>query len=342
MLEIAAVWEAQANAEVPELDPLFSDYVEKFLTRKGLSKRENTVLSYQGYARTWVLPYFGKAKVRDIRLSHLEAFLVEVLKTRSVSSAKKFFVVINGALTEAKRDGIIDRNFWDDIEYPQKKKFEKQILTPEEATKLLNALQSEGEPMLSAVVLGACYGLRREEVCGLRWKDIDFENNVMYIRNTVTQNGGLILEEERTKTDAGTRTIALLKTTIPYFKQLKATQKANGLALDKVCRWPNGKAVQPSYITQKFSKLLSKYELPQVRFHDLRHTSASMALSRLPIFQVKEFLGHEDISTTADIYGSLLDSGRKQTAEVMDSFYTGVAFCSESCSEQGTAESTAS
>lgn len=334
MKEIVSRWDAQSREGVPDDDPLFSEYIHKFLVKKSISNCENTALAYEVYARKWILPFFGKMKVRDIRLSHLELFISKVLETNSVSSVKKYFVIVNGALEEAKRDNIISGDFWKYVEFPRSTKTEKHILTPEQARQLVSAAISEGEPAGSAVLLGVCYGLRREEVCGLRWKDINFTNGELHIQNTVTQNGGCIMESERTKTDAGNRVLSMIPFTVPYLQNLKNAHIKQGIPLDKVCRLADGRPIQPQYVTRVFYKLLDKYGLPKVRFHDLRHTAASMLISKVPLFQVKQFLGHEDISTTANIYGSLLDSERKESAIAVNSFYSNTAICSDACSEQ--------
>ena len=136
---------------------------------------------------------------------------------------------------------------------------------------LLEASKDAKEPLRAAIMLGLCYGLRRSEVCGLRWIDIDFQQKTMRIRHTVTQNGDLILDEDHTKTKRSNRTLVLLDETIPYLKELLAKQKEAGLVMDKVVAWMNGKKVQPNSITRIFHTFLRKRGMGHIRFHDLRH-----------------------------------------------------------------------
>jgi len=131
---------------------------------------------------------------------------------------------------------------------------------------LLNSVEREGEPIRAAVTLAVCYGLRRSEICGLRWKDIDFEAGTLYVRNTKTQNGALVIEGEHTKTDKSRRVIFLIDSTVPYLKQLKQKQEADGLTLDKVCVWPDGREVRPDYVTRRTRQIMSKYNLEKIGF----------------------------------------------------------------------------
>ncbi|MDE7242905.1 MAG: site-specific integrase [Oscillospiraceae bacterium] len=202
----------------------------------------------------------------------------------------------------------------------------------------MDAVAQEGEPIRAAVTLAVCYGLRREEICGLRWRDIDFEAKKLYVRNTVTQNGVLKIEAERTKTEKSRRVIDLIDSTIPYLVSLKQTQQRQGIALNKVCVWPDGREVQPNYITHRTKRIMEKYGLERIRVHDLRHTAASLLATRATPKQVQEFLGHEDISTTMNVYTHLLDADRKMTSGIMDGILKNSVFCSEKCSEQKSLE----
>lgn len=333
MREIVAEWEKEANAVPIKRDPLFSEYIQKWLDKKAMSKQPNTVKSYTDYANIHILPALGNLKVRQMTLQHLQIYYKEKLKCLSVNSIKKHHVVIKGALLDAVRDGIITVNFADYVELPKAEKFEGKSYSAEQVSALLSAVEQEGEPIRSAVTLAVCYGLRREEICGLRWKDIDFDAGELFIRNTVTQNGALRIEAERTKSDKSRRVIDLIESTVPYLVSLKEAQMRSGLVLDKVCVWPDGREVRPDYITSKTRKVMKEYGLERIRVHDLRHTAASLLATKARPKQVQDFLGHEDISTTMNIYTHLQDEDRKATSCIMDSILKNSVFCSEKCSE---------
>ncbi len=336
MEDIVSVWKQEANAVPVEHDPIFAEYVQKWIEKKSFSLKANSVKSYQDYADAHILPGLGHIKVRQMTLRDLQGYYTEKLKVLSVNSLRKQHCVISGALLDAVRDGVISVNFADYVEFPKAEKFEGKAYTVEQVADLLKAVDAEGEPIRAAVTLAVCYGLRRSEICGLRWSDIDFDDGKLYVKNTIVQNGTLKIEVERTKTAKSRRTIDLIESTVPYLMELKQRQLQSGIRLDKVCVWPDGKEVRPDYITRATKKIMEKYGLEHIRVHDLRHTAGRLLSTRATMKQVQEFLGHEDISTTANTYVHLLDEDRKATSSIMDGILKNSVFCSEKCSESKT------
>ena len=112
-----------------------------------------------------------------------------------------------------------------------------------------------------------------------------------------------------------------------------AAQKKRGLILDKVCRWPDGKEVQPGYITHAFPKVLKRHGLNHIRFHDLRGTAASLMAQHAKPKQLQEFMGHNKISTTMEIYVKAFDDDRKAVAGFMNSILEKSPSCSKKCSD---------
>ena len=336
MREILAQWEEEANRTVYPDDPLFSEYVQKFLDRSAMDHRENTTCSYTRYAKTHIIPALGNMKVRDIKRQHIQALYDSLYeKGLSPNSIRKYAVIVSGALNIAVLDEIIPYNIAKDgsIKIPKAKRYRGEVFDQTQAETLLEVAHKEPEPMRSAVVLALCYGLRREEVCGLRWSDIDFTRNEMYICNTVTQNGGTIFRDEDTKTEKSRRYLTLVESTVPYLKELKETQKERGLELDKVCRWPDGREVQPGYITHAFPKLLRRHGLKHIRYHDLRGTAASLMAQHAKPKQLQEFMGHNKITTTMEIYVKAFDDDRKAVAGFMNCILGKSPACSEKCSD---------
>ena len=125
--------------------------------------------------------------------------------------------------------------------------------------------------MYAIVILGMVYGLRRSEMCGLRWKDIDFENGYIHVCNTVVKGKSGHIEEESTKTEKSNRYLPLIGFTIPYFRDLLQQQISSGSKCDKVCQLSDGSPVLPDYITHKYKEFLAAHNLPDIRVHDMRH-----------------------------------------------------------------------
>lgn len=320
MQEIVAQWQAEIDGIERSISPPFSVYVKRFMDRLTAKQRkENTLKSYNDYIDCHIKPKLGNIPMAELTLEDLENFYADYLKTHAVSSARKVHVVIKGAIKEAVRDGIFQYNFADSVEFPTSHKFTgAAVYTDDEVNTLLGKAKEVGEPIRAAVTLAVCYGLRRSEVVGLRWKDIDFERNYLTVSNTVVQNGDLRIETERTKTTKSHRSIALLPMTVSYFKELKEKQSAAGLKTDKVVAWMDGREVRPDFVYRKTQQLMEKCGLPVIRFHDLRHTAATLLAPYVKPEQLRDFLGHEHISTTYDVYTHVLSEQKKATSAAMN------------------------
>lgn len=274
-------------------------------------------------ARRQIYLAFGHIKTNDIQYAHLQRYIDDLAGDLKVKSLKKHLVVINGALDDAERSGIISSNPARLVQMPREaEKFVGNTLNEEEAKEALSAAQEEGEPMYAIVILGMVYGLRHSEMCGLRWKDIDFENGYIHVCNTVVKGKSGHIEEESTKTEKSNRYLPLIGFTIPYFRDLLQQQISSGSKCDKVCQLSDGSPVLPDYITHKYKEFLAAHNLPDIRVHDMRHTAASLlAAHDATPQQAQEFLGHESISTTLDIYTHCLDESKRKTADIMDKIY---------------------
>jgi integrase len=234
----------------------------------------------------------------------LQTFCNDLLITHAKASVKKIFIVIRGALNDAVKDNVILKNPERLVTLPKLERYYNGVsLTKDETIRLLKIVENEQEPLRATITLALCYGMRRSEVCGLRWKDIDFEKNTMHIRNTVTQNGKLLLEGEHTKTKSSKRVLSLVGWTVPYLKELYEKQKESGIQLDKVVAWPDGHYVRPDSLSRAFYKLLKRNGFEKIRFHDLRHTAATiLAESGLKPKHLQAFLGHSDVEMALNVY----------------------------------------
>ena len=163
--------------------------------------------------------------------------------------------------------------------------------------------------MYPVVLLTAFYALRRSEVLALKWQSVDFINNTITIKDTVVQYKSII-DKERTKTKASYRTLPLSDEMKAFLQQLHRSQTENRLLLggayiqnNYVCKRDSGEAFRPNYITERFYHVIKKSTLPHIRFHDLRHSAASLLLAGgFSLKAIQEFLGHGDLGTTANIY----------------------------------------
>lgn len=189
----------------------------------------------------------------------------------------------------------------------------------------------KGVSLKSPSFLGAFYGLRRSEAIGLKWDAIDFQNDTITIRHTVVScyiDGKRVQKaQDITKTKFSMRTLPL----IPAFKELLQHKKQQqnefqrmcGKSYNKdylgyICVDEMGRLLSPHYLTEAFAKLLKKHGLRKIRYHDLRHSCASLLLANgVPMKQIQEWLGHSDFSTTANVYAHLECNSKRLSAAAM-------------------------
>ncbi len=318
-------------------DILFCDYVKIWLEQ--IKKTVDNV-TYQGYeqlANAHIIPYFSSKKIRlqDIVKDHLQAYIDEKalcgrLDKKGGLSAKSLKLhrnILNQTLKEALKSGLILVNPCQWVKLPQLQRREPTFYNAEQVENLLNTIIND-KVFYLLVKITATYGLRRSEVLGLKWNSINFENNTLQICHTVVKVNEVVCKD-KTKNASSFRTFPL----VPEIKQLliaeKTRQAQNRKEFGKQYKntayifvWDNGCPYTPDYVSHHFKLILNNNDLPHIRFHDLRHSCASILLSRgFTLKDVQEWLGHADIKMTANIYGHL-DIKRKQTiADTMASMF---------------------
>lgn len=236
---------------------------------------------------------------------------------------------VRKCLQYAFQIGLIKSNPADRVEKPRKVKYEATIYNRDELDVLFKAVK--GDPLELAVILGAFYGLRRSEVVGLKWDAIDFERKTISIRHTVVQftEGGMsqTIYKDSTKTKSSCRTLPLVPPFELLLHYLKAQQEHNRKLcgscycedyLDYIYVDAMGQLIKPNYITQHFEILLKKNNLKKIRFHDLRHSCASLLYANgVALKDIQEWLGHSDIATTSNIYTHLDYSNKVSSANAI-------------------------
>lgn len=301
--------------------------LDEWLERRKRSIRQNTYESYLCEYNYHIKPYFTPKKLRlcDVTPRIIQRY-VDDKETSGLSpnSVKKHLVILNGVFNDAIKLGDMTFNPCARITPSRREKFVGKAYTAEEARQLLAAVK--GESLEPAVYLALYLGLRRSEVAGLRWMDVDMENDQVHIRNTIVRFY-TVTEQERTKSRASKRDLFLPAGLKTYLQELRKKQEENHAFLDlafseesHVCQWEDGRAFQPEYISTRFREVLQKRGLPKIRFHDLRHTAGSLLINQgQSAKQVQEFLGHENVATTLDIYTHLTMDRKKDTADAIDS-----------------------
>ena len=203
-------------------DILFLSWVDKWLEQKQNEVRLNTYESYEWAYKKYIVPFFAPLKLTlgTIAPQHIQDFYNRARKNgQSATSVRKHNVIIRGALQDAMKKNMIPYNPADRATLPKKKKFIGSAYSVAQANALLKVI--DGEPIKPAIILGLFYGLRRSEVLGLRWGDIDFQAGTIHIRNTVVKTKTRV-EAEQTKSQASTRTLFIIPETRNYLMGVSA------------------------------------------------------------------------------------------------------------------------
>lgn len=308
-------------------DVLFSDYVRQWLSY--VCNRVDLV-TFQGYeiiAKTRVIPYFDEKAVKLIDVDKVvlqKYFDDEISKGKldgsgalSASSLKHFKNIINQTLNHAVKNDLISSNPCSFVELPKVQKYDSKYYNAEQLKTLFKAIKDD--ELENLIKITTLYGLRRSEVLGIRWSSIDFESRRLTINHTISKVTSIV-SKDKTKNQSSHRSFILSDEAIDIFKGIKENEKQNMSLFGKdyqvndyVFKWSNGKPYSPDYITRHFTRILSKNDLPKIRFHELRHSCASLLMNNgFTLKDVSEYMGHSDIQITADIYGHL-DTSRKES-----------------------------
>ena len=292
--------------------------------------------AYQGLLKSTIVPYFRKKKLtlRELEARHLQMFYSEMLRRVTPNTVIHYHAVIHSALKYAVKTDMLIQNVADKVDRPRKNSFQPVFLSADEMQKMFEALR--GTKLELPVLVAAFYGLRRSEALGLKWDAIDFERNTITIKHIVTNakiDGKCeIVCADRAKTKSSLRSLPLVSNIREKLLALREQQKENrrvcGNCYSKkydgyVFVDAMGNIFNPRSVTANFSKLLEQNGLRHIRFHDLRHSCASLLLANdVPLKQIQEWLGHSDIGTTANIYSHLDYKSKITSANVMDNILT--------------------
>lgn len=302
-------------------DILFADFLLDWLEMMRNSLEVTTYASYAKAIKNRIAPYYSERqiKLKDLTPKDIQDYYQYGLNVEKVSANTVIHrhANIRKALQYALRTGLIDYNPADRVERPRKEKYHAAIYNDQELDILFKIVK--GKKIELAIILGAFYGLRRSEVVGLKWDAIDFERKTLTIKHTVTEvtldGKVLVVDKERTKTKASHRTLPLVAPFEELLYRMKAEQERNRKLcggvyctkyLDFIYVDELGERIKPNYITQHFSIVIKNNGLKKIRFHDLRHSCASLLYANgVSLKEIQEWLGHSDISTTSNIYTHL-------------------------------------
>ncbi|HLI07066.1 MAG TPA: tyrosine-type recombinase/integrase [Ktedonobacteraceae bacterium] len=290
--------------------------------------RESTYLNYRRFLDNHILPALGHIYLNKLTPQLVQSFYTQKLQEGlAPGSVRDMHMVLHKALENAVRWRLVGRNPCDDVSPPQSVQHIAQPLTQKQAIRLLEAAREHRLGALLTVALAT--GMRRGELLGLQWQDIDFEDRSLQIRRSMVRLGNRGVVESQPKTSKSRRKIPLPRFVIEMLKehrtrQLEARLRAGSAWEENDLVFCNGfgRFFDQGQLHVEFQKFLKDAGLPPMRFHDLRHSAASFLLAMgVHPKVVQEILGHSVIGTTMDTYSHVLPSLQREAMDKMDDLF---------------------
>jgi integrase len=301
---------------VTEKDQTVKQLVENWIENVHKRKiRESTYIEYRKLINKHIIPGLGHRKLQQLTIGHVDGFYTKKENERlSASTIRQIHAILHQALSYAVKNNLVARNVCDYVSLPRIKRHEGQPLTVEQAKELLAA--AKGHRLEALFITAVLTGMREGELLALRWNDIHFEEKHLQVYRTVRSFPGRGLVEGEPKTASSRRKIVLSPFLVDVLKQHRVHQLEARLQAAKT--WEDhdlvfcniyGGFIYASTLHDTFGKLLRDAGLPHMRFHDLRHSAATLLLAKgVHIKVVQELLGHSNIQITLNIYSHVLPS----------------------------------
>jgi len=288
-----------------------ADFLNKWMA--SITLRPTTIYSYQGMIDNHVIPNIGNIQLDKLTPLLLQSMFTTDLKQKlSARSIQYLYAILHKAFKQAVQWQIISRSPIDAIERPRSPKKEIHPLNQQQVEKLFEV--AEGKNDYALYVTAITTGMRQGELLALNWRDVDIEHGTISVKWTLREiNGKLSLGPVKSK--ASRRIINLPK------KAVEAIQGQQGKS-ELVFPDAKGGYIRKQNLGKRFKKLLTAAELPATRFHDLRHTHATLLLQQgVHPKIVQERLGHSSISITLDTYSHILPSMQQKAVEELDKLF---------------------
>jgi integrase len=293
------------------------------------SVKQSTFDRYESAVRLHIKPALGRLKLTKLTPAHVQGFYQDRLDAGlAPASVNKLHTILHKALSQAAKWNMVPRNVTELVTAPRPAPEEMKTLSAEETRRFLEA--ARGEKLEAMYIVAVTTGMRQGELLALKWQDVDLENATISVRRTLTRNGGrLLLGEPKTKNSR--RTIHLTEAAVRVLsehlsRQVTQIERLGDLYRDEGLVFASevGTLINPSNLRKRsFAPLLKWAGLSPIRFHDLRHTCATLLFSKgIHPKYVQELLGHSSIAITLDTYSHVMPGMGDQTARAMEAALT--------------------
>ena len=292
---------------------LFCDYMLEWLEKQKGKVEQTTYIGYEQVIKGRLYKYFKAKKIKliDLKPKHIQDFF-DLLFSEGLSgnTIKHYRANISKALKSAVITEIIDSNPATKLEPIKVKEYTADYYTQDELLKLMEIIETTSIEL--PVIIAGVYGLRREEVIGIKWNAIDFKDKTLTIRHTVGRGkiDGVtqFIFKDRSKSDSGYRTLPLFDFIADLLKEYKNKYEENKKFFgntyvndynEYICLMENGELMKPGFLSQKFSEILDQNNLRHIRLHDLRHSCGTLLVrNSVPLKDIQIWLGHSNFQTT--------------------------------------------
>jgi integrase len=304
-------------------------YTELWLRGKELSTRSNTVNNYRRYSQNYILPALGKMRLQNILPAHIRQLYLRMRdEGKGARTIELVHVTLHCIFAQAVKEGILGRNPLDAVDRPKTETAQYQIFTEEQARQFM--ITSEGSIYETLFYLALTTGMRKGELLGLMWSDIDWNKSTLLVQRQLLQASSSKAVLVPPKTKSGHRAIKLGPGTL---SKLASHQKMQGILKAAAGeKWKEneliftsgiGTPLGQSRVSKELNRLLDKAGLPHIRFHDLRHTSLSFLLEMgMPVNTVQMRAGHSKASVTTDIYGHAMVRSQEEASHLIEDLVT--------------------
>jgi integrase len=295
------------------------------------SVRPLTHEQYRQHTKLYLVPLLGHHWLDNLAPQHVRAFLRQKLQDDlSPRTVQLSLVILRKALGQAVKDGLLGRNVAKLVDSPRVERFEGATLSPEQARVFLDA--AAGERLEALYTAALAVGLRMGEALGLRWADLDLDRRVLSVNRILERIGrgnGSTLQFVEPKTSRSRRTVNLPDAAVNSLRAHRVRQLEEPLEVgshwhDQGLVFPSrvGTPMEPHSLHEDFKRVLSKAGLLDMRFHDLRHSAASLMLAQgIPLRSIQEILGHSSIALTANLYAHVGEQLKREAADAMDALF---------------------
>lgn len=308
------------------------EFLQQWLETAQLSLRPKTFIQYQALSCNHIIPHIGLMKLKDLRQDKVEEYYAGLISQGiGPRTVQMIHSILHRAMEKAVRYGLLLRNPVHGASLPKWRPPEMQVFDDGQVNQFLMA--ARGSNYEALYHLAIVTGMRQGELFGLKWIDVQWQTGSLHIRRQVQSVPGQGWVFSDPKTRAGKRVVLIGEGTLKVLRVHKQRQQQQiALAGD---RWKNhdliftsgiGTPLNPSNLRLDFNRVLDQAGLHRIRFHDLRHTTASLMLNHnIPVIVASRRLGHSKPSVTLDIYGHLYHEMQGEAAKVMDELVTPVA-----------------